>query len=107
VRSGEQIEGHELLPALAPTCAWLSWGRPLVSRIAGAEAAEDLIGHSCINLRLPTHGSLYAWEFEKADRELRVRVDSQLTCSDAENGDALSLRTVSILQLIVSFDGSG
>jgi DNA-binding transcriptional LysR family regulator len=40
---------------------------------------QDLIGHNCINLRLPTHGGLYAWEFEKGTRELRVRVDGQLT----------------------------
>jgi DNA-binding transcriptional LysR family regulator len=40
---------------------------------------QDLIGHNCINLRLPTHGGLYAWEFEKGGRELKVRVDGQLT----------------------------
>jgi DNA-binding transcriptional LysR family regulator len=39
---------------------------------------QDLTAHSCINLRLPTHGGLYAWEFEKAGRELNVRVDGQL-----------------------------
>ena len=40
---------------------------------------QDLIGHNCINLRLPTHGSVYAWAFEKGSRELRVRVEGQLT----------------------------
>jgi DNA-binding transcriptional LysR family regulator len=39
---------------------------------------QDLTTHSCINLRLPTHGGLYAWEFEKGKRDLRVRVDGQL-----------------------------
>ncbi len=39
---------------------------------------QDLTRHACINLRLPTHGGLYAWEFEKGGRELRVRVDGQL-----------------------------
>ncbi len=39
---------------------------------------EDLTGHTCINLRLPTQGGLYAWEFEKAGREVRVRVEGQL-----------------------------
>jgi DNA-binding transcriptional LysR family regulator len=37
-----------------------------------------LTGHNCINLRLPTHGGIYAWEFEKDGRELRVRVEGQL-----------------------------
>ncbi|MBO0904269.1 LysR family transcriptional regulator [Jiella sonneratiae] len=39
---------------------------------------QDLTAHSCANLRLPTHGGLYAWEFEKDSRELRVRVDGQV-----------------------------
>jgi DNA-binding transcriptional LysR family regulator len=39
---------------------------------------QDLIGHDCINLRLLTHGGLYAWEFEKGNRELKVRVEGQL-----------------------------
>ena len=39
---------------------------------------QDLSDHNCINLRLPTHGGLYAWEFEKGGRELRVRVQGQL-----------------------------
>ena len=39
---------------------------------------QDLTGHNCINLRLPTYGGLYAWEFEKDGRELKVRVDGQL-----------------------------
>ena len=40
---------------------------------------QDLVQHECTNLRLPTHGGLYAWEFEKSSRELRVRVEGQLT----------------------------
>jgi DNA-binding transcriptional LysR family regulator len=29
-------------------------------------------------LRLPTYGGLYAWDFEKGSRELKVRVEGQL-----------------------------
>lgn len=39
---------------------------------------QQLTAHRCINLRLPTHGGIYAWEFEKKGRELRVRVDGQI-----------------------------
>ncbi|WP_445620220.1 LysR substrate-binding domain-containing protein [Kushneria sp. Sum13] len=35
--------------------------------------------HRCINLRLPTHGGLYAWKLEHEGREIRVRVRGQLT----------------------------
>lgn len=40
---------------------------------------RDLTDHDCINLRMPTHGNIYVWEFERAGRELNVRVDGQLT----------------------------
>src|SRR5438046_765000 len=40
---------------------------------------QDLVGHSCINMRQTAAGGLYAWEFEKKRRELRVRVDGQMT----------------------------
>lgn len=39
---------------------------------------SDLTSHNCINIRLPTQGGLYAWEFEQEARELRVRVEGQL-----------------------------
>jgi DNA-binding transcriptional LysR family regulator len=38
---------------------------------------QDLTAHDCINLRLPTYGGLFAWEFEKRGRELKVRVEGQ------------------------------
>ena len=44
---------------------------------------QDLTAHSCINLRLPTQGGLYAWEFENKGREVRVRVEGQLTFSES------------------------
>ncbi|MHA6882417.1 LysR family transcriptional regulator [Ralstonia pseudosolanacearum] len=41
---------------------------------------QDLVDHQCVNLRLPTHGGLYAWEFaKKGGRGLKVRVSGQLT----------------------------
>jgi DNA-binding transcriptional LysR family regulator len=39
---------------------------------------QDLTGHACINLRLPTYGGLYAWEYEDGAREMKVRVDGQI-----------------------------
>ena len=43
------------------------------------ETPHDLAVHDCINLRLPTYGGVYAWEFEQDGREFRVRVDGKLT----------------------------
>ena len=39
----------------------------------------DLTTHRCINMRFPTHGGLYVWEFERRGRQLNVRVDGQVT----------------------------
>ena len=53
--------------------------RAVVLREAAATAeAPGLAHHDCINLRMPTLGAFYAWEFEKAGRELSVRVEGQL-----------------------------
>jgi DNA-binding transcriptional LysR family regulator len=64
-------------------------GRRLLTRttrsVSPTEA--DLTAHDCINLRLPTYGGLYAWEFEKNGRELKVRVEGQLVF----NGTAQTL----------------
>ncbi len=38
---------------------------------------QDLTAHRWVNLRLPTHGGLYAWDFEKAGHSLSVRVQGQ------------------------------
>ncbi|TIX45453.1 MAG: LysR family transcriptional regulator, partial [Mesorhizobium sp.] len=49
------------------------------SRRPAPRTPQDLVGHDCINLRLTTFGGLYAWEFAKGGRDLRVRVEGQLT----------------------------
>ena len=48
------------------------------SRNPPPKVPQDLVGHNCINVRMPTHGNVYAWEFEKGSREFRVRVEGQL-----------------------------
>jgi DNA-binding transcriptional LysR family regulator len=40
---------------------------------------QDLTAHQCINMRLPTYDSVYAWEFEKAGQALQVQVGGQCT----------------------------
>ena len=47
------------------------------------KAPQDLTQHNCINLRLATAGGLYAWEFEKEGRDLKVRVEGQLVFNTA------------------------
>jgi DNA-binding transcriptional LysR family regulator len=82
VRSGEQVAKDMIAVRIGPDMRMAVVGAPAYFRTRDAPSKpQDLIGHNCINLRLPTHGSLYAWEFAKGSRELRVRVDGQLTFS--------------------------
>ncbi|PDS63046.1 LysR family transcriptional regulator [Rhizobium anhuiense] len=46
---------------------------------------KDLTQHKCVNLRFPTHGGLYAWEFEDNGREIKIRVDGQVTFNTIYN----------------------
>ena len=39
---------------------------------------QDLAGHNCINLRVPTMDSLLTWELRKGRRNVDVRVSGQL-----------------------------
>ena len=80
VRPGEQVAKDMIAVRIGPDIRMAVVGAPTYfSQRPEPKKPQDLIHHSCINLRLPTHGGLYAWEFEKGNRELRVRVEGQLT----------------------------
>jgi DNA-binding transcriptional LysR family regulator len=78
VRSGEQVAKDMIAVRIGPDLRMAVVGAPSYFRNRSEpKKPQDLIGHNCINLRLPTHGGLYAWEFEKGGHELRVRVEGQ------------------------------
>ena len=80
VRSGEQVGKDMIAVRIGPDMRMAVVGAPAYfKKRLEPKRPQELIGHNCINLRLPTHGGLYSWEFEKAGRELKVRVDGQLT----------------------------
>ncbi len=80
VRIGEQVAKDMIAVRIGPDLGMAVVGAPAYFKTRPQpKRPQDLIGHDCINLRLPTHGGLYAWEFEKAGRELKVRVEGQLT----------------------------
>ncbi len=79
VRSGEQVAKDMIAVRIGPDMRMAVVGAPSYFRKRSEpKRPQDLIGHSCINLRLPTQGGLYAWEFEKGPRELKVRVEGRL-----------------------------
>jgi len=79
VRDGEQVAKDMIAVRIAPDTRMAVVGAPSYFRgRPEPKKPQDLVQHNCINLRLPTHGGLYAWEFEKGARELKVRVEGQL-----------------------------
>jgi DNA-binding transcriptional LysR family regulator len=79
VRTGEMVARDMVAVRIGPDMRSAVVGAPsYFAQRAKPKTPQDLTVHTCINLRLPTHGGLYAWEFEKGGRELRVRVDGQL-----------------------------
>jgi DNA-binding transcriptional LysR family regulator len=80
VRAGEQIAKDMIAVRIGPDISMAVVGSPAYfKKRPEPKTPQDLVHHSCINLRLPTHGGLYAWEFERAAREMRVRVEGQTT----------------------------
>ncbi len=80
VRSGEQVAKDMIAVRIGEDLRMAVVGAPSYFKThPEPKKPQDLMAHNCINLRLPRHGSLYAWEFEKGSRELRVRVEGQLT----------------------------
>jgi DNA-binding transcriptional LysR family regulator len=79
VRLGEQVAKDMIAVRIGPDMRMTVIGAPsYFARRKQPRTPQDLTAHDCINIRLPTYGGLYAWEFEKGGRELRVRVEGQL-----------------------------
>lgn len=82
VRWGDQVAKDMVAVRVGPDMRMGIVGSPayLNSRSAPKDP-QELTQHSCITLRLPTRGEIYAWELKKDKREVQVRVDGQLTCN--------------------------
>jgi DNA-binding transcriptional LysR family regulator len=79
VRLGEQVAKDMIAVRIGPDMRMAVVGAPSYFETRPRpKKPQDLTVHNCINLRLPTYGGLYVWEFEKRDRELKVRVEGQL-----------------------------
>lgn len=82
VRLGDTIDKDMIAVPIGPKLRMAAVATP--SYFDGNPAPKtpnDLTTHRCINLRFPTHGGLYTWEFERRGRQLNVRVDGQIVCN--------------------------
>lgn len=79
VRLGGLVAKDMIAVPIGPEMRMIAVAAPAyLSGRTKPRAPHDLTAHSCINLRLPTYGGVYAWEFAKSGRDLRVRVEGQL-----------------------------
>ncbi|WP_321792705.1 LysR family transcriptional regulator [Burkholderia pyrrocinia] len=78
VRSGDLIAQDMIAVRIGPDFRMAVVGSPTYLASNGHPVnPRDLAAHSCINLRLPTRGGLYAWEFAKKRDVLHVNVHGQ------------------------------
>ena len=79
VRLGESVDKDMIAVRIGPDWRLVAVGSPgyfAEHPIPGNP--QDLMRHQCINQRQVGSGGLYAWEFAKNNRVLRVRVSGQL-----------------------------
>jgi DNA-binding transcriptional LysR family regulator len=82
VRSGDLIAQDMIAVRIGPDFRMAVVGSPVYLASNGHPShPRDLAAHSCINLRLPTRGGLYAWEFGKRRETLHVNVHGQFICN--------------------------
>lgn len=79
IRLGEQVAKDMIAVKVGGDMRMAVVGAPdYFERHGRPEAPQDLTQHNCINIRLPTRGGIYPWDFERDGREIKVRVDGQL-----------------------------
>src|SRR3984893_12134708 len=93
IRLGEQVAKDMIAVRIGPDMRMAVVGSPAYfAKQKRPKTPQDLTAHDCINLRLPTYGGLYAWEFEKGGRELKVRVEGQVVFNN------IALRLSAVLE---------
>ena len=93
VRLGEQVAKDMIAMRIGPDMRMAVVGSPAYFRhYPKPVIPADLMAHNCITLRMPTHGGLFLWEFEKNGQALNVRIEGQLVFNN------IAMRLESVLQ---------
>jgi len=83
VRLGEQVAKDMIAVRIGPDVRFAVIGaKSYFANHPPPLTPQQLTDHSCINLRLPTRGGLWAWDFERNGRELKVRVEGRIILND-------------------------
>src|SRR4029078_5137588 len=74
VRMGEQVAKDMIAVRIGPDMRMAVVASPsYFKHNTKPKTPQELAGHRCINMRLPTHGGLFPWGLEKGNREVKVR----------------------------------
>ncbi|MBV7543525.1 LysR family transcriptional regulator [Acidovorax sp. sic0104] len=85
VRVGDRVDKDMVAVRIGPPLRMAVAASPAYLACKALPATpHDLTGHQCVNLRLPTHGGLYAWDFEKDGQALAVRVQGQVVFNNTQ-----------------------
>ena len=104
IRLGESVDRDMIGVKISGDLQLVVAGSPAYfARNPAPQTPQDLTAHNCINLRLPTLGGLYAWEFEKDGRPLTVRVEGQFTTNDPELAVAAALEGRGLVCLMTDY----
>lgn len=85
IRLGETIAQDMIAVRIGPDLRMAAVASPsYFAERSAPSSPQELAGHNCINLRFPTLGGLYAWEFEKGGRALNIHVEGQVVVNDSD-----------------------
>lgn len=83
LRLGEKIDKDMIAVAVGSACRMAVVGAPdYLARYPAPVTPGDLTRHRCINYRMMSSGTLYAWEFELEGRDIQVKVEGPLTFNE-------------------------
>ncbi|NUU65926.1 LysR family transcriptional regulator [Enterobacteriaceae bacterium BIT-l23] len=100
IRLGEQVAKDMVAVPVSPPMRMAVVGSPdWFARHAPPQTPADLQHHRCVNMRLPTLGGMLPWEFSADGKELRVRVEGQLTINDLRHRIAAARAGLGLIYL--------
>lgn len=80
VRLGESVEKDMIAVRISPDGRLVAVATPgYFAAHPAPQTPKDLTAHRCINMRMVSSGTLYAWEFQKGAEAMRVKVEGQVT----------------------------
>jgi DNA-binding transcriptional LysR family regulator len=100
IRTGETLAKGMIAVPIGPEMRMAVVGSPAYfAKRPLPRKPQDLTAHNCINIRLPKHGGLYAWEFAKGKQKVTVRVEGQLVFNSTTLMLSAALEGLGLLHL--------